>query len=527
MNRFRMAMQTYAHRTLILTHRYLGIAISLMLVVWFASGIVMMYAGGMPRIDPQMRLDRLPALDFSRIKLTPSEAAQRLGRENASVPTLLMVQERPAYRFQGPGVATVFADDGSQPERLQPAAAAEVARRYAQVSADVVHFDRQVDEVDQWTMGGGRRDLPLYKFRIKDGRGTQLYVSPRSAEVIQATTTWTRALAWIGTIPHWIYFSSLRTNQPLWYRIVVWLSALASGLAVLGLVLAYTQFRKTRPFRLTSSIPYRGGMRWHYISGALFGVFVFTWAFSGLMSMEPWERTNANGLEIDRAALTGGRPDITGYPSLNGPALTALAAPRVIKEISYQRIQGEHYYNLRTAEPQGAGETKAERLHQPYVVGGRGEQGRLLVKASDLQRLRGGFSTQSIVERIQTAVPTERIVELKVLEDYDSYYYSRGGQAVLPVLRIKFGDPMRTWIYVDPLTSSVVAQVHKYSRVERWLYNGLHSLDFAFWYSRRPLWDIGMILLLLGGLTSSTLGLCYGVRRLMRNALSVKIAGGD
>jgi len=148
-------------------------------------------------------------------------------------------------------------------------------------------------------------------------------------------------------------------------------------------------------------------------------------------------------------------------------------------------------------------------------VGGRGEQGRLLVRVADLQRHDAPFSAVSIVQRIQAAVADQRIVEQKMLEDYDSYYYSRGRQTPLPVLRIKFDDPMRTWIYVDPRTSSIVAQVHRYSRVERWLYNGLHSLDFAFWYSRRPLWDIGMIVLLLGGLTSSGLGLYLGTRRLL------------
>ncbi len=522
MNSLRMAMQTYARRTLILTHRYLGIAISLMLVVWFASGIVMIYAGGMPRLDPQLRLDRMPALDFSHVKLAPPAAAERAGLQPDAVPTLLMVQGRPAYRFQGARAATVFADDGSQMEDLELPAAAEVARQFSGVSGEVVHFERQVDEADQWTLGS-RRDLPLFKFRIDDGNGTELYVSPRSAEVVQATTTRTRALAWVGTIPHWLYFSALRTNQPLWYRVVVWLSSLACFLAVLGLVLAYTQFRKSRPFRVASSIPYRGWMRWHYISGGLFGVFALTWAFSGLMSMEPWEWTNANGLEVDRAALTGGRVDMASYPSLDGAALMALAEPRVIKEVGYQRIQGDHYYSLRTVAPAGAVPSKAERLHQPYAVGGRGEQGRLLVRATDLQRLSGAFSAESIAQRLQAAVADARIVEQTMLEDYDSYYYSRRRQTALPVLRVKFDDPMQTWVYVDPRTSSIVAQVHKYSRVERWLYNGLHSLDFAFWYSSRPLWDIGMILLLLGGLTSSSLGLYLGIRRLLRSATPVRI----
>ena len=42
-------------RIVILSHRYLGIALSLLFVVWFASGITMMYAGGMPRLTPDER----------------------------------------------------------------------------------------------------------------------------------------------------------------------------------------------------------------------------------------------------------------------------------------------------------------------------------------------------------------------------------------------------------------------------------------------------------------------------------------
>ncbi len=59
--------------------------------------------------------------------------------------------------------------------------------------------------------------------------------------------------------------------------------------------------------------------------------------------------------------------------------------------------------------------------------------------------------------------------------------------------------------------------MHRYSRIERWLYNGLHSLDFEFWYSKRPLWDIGMIVLCLGGLATSALGCYLGIKRLVRD----------
>ena len=84
------------------------------------------------------------------------------------------------------------------------------------------------------------------------------------------------------------------------------------------------------------------------------------------------------------------------------------------------------------------------------------------------------------------------------------------------MLRVKFGDPMETWVYVDPALGRVVAREHRFTRVERWLFNGLHSLDFAFWYDRRPLWDIGVIALSLGGLASSGIGLWLGCGRVRR-----------
>ena len=63
-------------KSLIVVHRYLGIVLSLLFVVWFLSGIGMMYARGMPRLTPELRLERLDALDLSRIQVTAFEAAR-------------------------------------------------------------------------------------------------------------------------------------------------------------------------------------------------------------------------------------------------------------------------------------------------------------------------------------------------------------------------------------------------------------------------------------------------------------------
>src|SRR5262245_4602343 len=102
---------TWFRKTLILTHRYLGILLSLMFVMWFVTGIGMIYSRGMPRLTPQVRLSRLSPLDLNQVRFSPSEALEKanMERPNGRV-TLLTVDERPAYRFGNAG--TVFADTG-------------------------------------------------------------------------------------------------------------------------------------------------------------------------------------------------------------------------------------------------------------------------------------------------------------------------------------------------------------------------------------------------------------------------------
>jgi hypothetical protein len=61
-------------------------------------------------------------------------------------------------------------------------------------------------------------------------------------------------------------------------------------------------------------------------------------------------------------------------------------------------------------------------------------------------------------------------------------------------------------------------------RLNRWLYHGLHSLDFPFLYTRRPLWDLVVIVLSLGGIAISVTSAPQAWRRLRRHATS--LSGG-
>lgn len=494
-------------RWIIFLHRYLGIPMSLVFVIWFVSGIFMIYAGDMPALSESTRLARQGTIDFADVDLSPAEAADRAGLEtDVTAATLMPLLGRPAYRFGRifGGGTTVFADTGEIFDGADDAAALAAVAAFAGQPAEAIRFVGTLTEADQWTMTEARQ-LPLDRYDVDDGNGTRIYFSRESGEVELVTNRRNRTLAWIGTIPHWFYFTPLRTRQPLWYWTVVWLSVAGCALAVLGLVLAVTQFRRSKPFRLAASIRYRGWMRWHYYTGALFGVFALTWVFSGLLSMEPFAWTNAEGMSLPRNELQGGALELGRY-ALGAPDVTAVIGSDAV-EIDLLRIQRQPYYAVWTAGPNGVAT-------------------RSLIDAATLVVRNEPFPADSILTELEATVTQAAIREHDVLQQYDAYYYSRDGTAPLPVLRVKFDDPAETWAYFDLATSAHIGSNHRLSRLERWLFNGLHSLDFSFWYARRPLWDIGLIVLSLGALATSSIGMYLGVRRLLGRADGRAVAGG-
>jgi hypothetical protein len=500
-------------KLLILSHRYVGIPLSFMFVLWFFSAYVMIYAGGMPRLTPAMQTDAAEALALDRVAFTPAQLAADADYLADNV-TLRSVLGRPVYELSSPGypVDRYYADTGEFYPELSEAESRRLAAEFLSVTPEQLVFDREVFSPDQWTLTDGAA-MPLYKYHMDDAAKTEIYVSPGQARVVVATTSNARLWAWLGTIPHWLYYEELRLNQPLWYQIMIWSAGIGSVLAVLGLVLGVTQFRKNvGPFSLKRSIPYHGGLRWHYILGVVFGITTLTWVFSGLVSMEPFAWTNARGVAVDEALFDGGELDLAAFPALNQPALAALL-PAGTKSLDLEWKEGKPHLLATYSAPRQDVDAKRDRLHQPYNIGGQGQADTVLIDAGTM-RVREGLDQSALVARLEEAVPSASVTDATLLTDYDDYYYSRQGELPLPALRVKFDDPMQSWIYVDPHRGELLSIIHKSSRLERWLYNGLHSLDFAFWYHKRPLWDIGVLVLLTGGFCSSLLGLYYGLRRL-------------
>ncbi len=101
------------------------------------------------------------------------------------------------------------------------------------------------------------------------------------------------------------------------------------------------------------------------------------------------------------------------------------------------------------------------------------------------------------------------------MEEYDNYYRSRRGSAGLPVFKITVNDADGSVWYIDPKTTKF-RYFNSNSRLHRWLYKGLHSFDIKGLVDNRPLWDIVMIVLSIGGIFVSLSALVLTKRWLKR-----------
>jgi hypothetical protein len=107
------------------------------------------------------------------------------------------------------------------------------------------------------------------------------------------------------------------------------------------------------------------------------------------------------------------------------------------------------------------------------------------------------------------------IAEQGLLDKEDAYYFERRRvDIVLPVYRIILGDDDSTRFYLDPRTGAMLQQMDSNMRWHRWLFGGLHRIDFTAGMRTRPIWDIVVLLLLLGGLGVTATGVYLAARRI-------------
>ena len=173
-------------RWLIPIHRWLGLFLSLILLLWFISGIVMMFEG-YPRTSDAERMEWLSSVSLDKVSVTPGEALSEATREAAGPVRMNQPGDRPLIHLKTSDGdwRSLYADSG-QP--IAPLDEESAATRAESITGYPAEEAQRLSRPDQWTVSG-RFDahLPLWRITLDDERRRWVYLSENTGEMIHDT----------------------------------------------------------------------------------------------------------------------------------------------------------------------------------------------------------------------------------------------------------------------------------------------------------------------------------------------------
>ena len=127
------------------------------------------------------------------------------------------------------------------------------------------------------------------------------------------------------------------------------------------------------------------------------------------------------------------------------------------------------------------------------------------------------LSESEIVNAVKKAWPGVEVQATEQPTESDFYGNLREGSLPQKTLRVILNNPIKTWVHVNMESGQIVSVMDRSRRQYRWLFNGLHSLDFPGLANRRPAWDILIIFLLGCGFLFSITSIRIGMKRLFKH----------
>ena len=474
------------------THRISGTLIALFFLMWFVTGLVLLYHP-FPRVSAEalnahleQLPDELPSLDSIR---------QRAGGE---------IRKLHIYQYQGQTLLEVSTADTSlllsadPSETVRPitfASVEQTAQRWFE--APIVRVDT-LHQRAQWVLFTKYdRMLPIYRFYFDDPEQHELFISGQNGQVQQLTTRSSRLWAWVGAIPHKLYIPALRCRLELWMNTfavggaLCFLAAL-SGLFV-SLYVLYKQYRRHHTWKS----PYH--KRWyhlHHVWGLVFSIVVIAWGISGYFSMQriPQWLINTQGEYIFNASRLWGKKPL----------------PMDAYRLDYRTLK-QRYPDLKEVTWGHFREIPAYEV----IAGNR----TFWIDASTTEGKELWIPEETVAAGIRAVHGEEVRFQLETMEQYDNYYLSRSMDLPLPVYRITVEDANRSRYYVSPQTG-YVRYLNKNKVVKKWLFQGIHYLHTAWFMEHPVVWQICLWICCLGGafvcLTGSWLGFLY-VKRIFKH----------
>jgi uncharacterized iron-regulated membrane protein len=476
----------FAKRWLYVVHRWIGIGTCVLFAIWFFSGVVMMYVP-FPSLSAGERLAGLDAIRWEQVHFGPDIALRGSGEKQFPGALDLEMENGEAVWRIGPvdGLRSAWsARNGQRSGTIGPRQAAQIAERFVGTDA-ILHTEEMTR--DQWTVAGRfDRDRPLFRVDVNDAVGTSLYVSSRSGEVVLDTTRSERFWNWLGSVPHWIYFTQLRAVQPLWRQVVMWVSGVGIVSAVTGMWVGILRMRLRHRYSGGRNTPYRGWQKWHHVTGLIGGLFLTTWIISGWLSVDPFRWFTTPGISV--------------------MAKADYARASLVRPIDFAKISSELLVGARRVRINWVNGQMLLLVERPNRS----------VEVLDAQTgLPAHLNDAQLASAATRLVPNHRAT-VTLLAHENSYYYESNGLPELPVLRVVFDDPLQTNTYISPKTGEILAEDDSTRRWYRWVYQGMHTWDIEVLTGHRPLWDVLIWLASAAGLLISTSGVVIGWRRLVR-----------
>jgi uncharacterized iron-regulated membrane protein len=473
-------------RFLFLLHRYLGIGIGLIMLLWTLSGVVMMYKP-YPELNRWQSLSLRDTLQFEGCCRLPDSPITQA--DTFSSIRVEMLQGSPVLRMSTVerGPVSFNLATGRAFVAIDAPQAGAVAQHFVQSSfaAYFIVAEQQID-IDQWTISGSHNShRPLHKYRVDDPAGTEFYISSRTGEIVQLTTADQRLWGYLGAVIHWLYPTVLRQHPALWSQVVIWLSVIGVFLTVTGIYIGVRQLRQRAGGRRS---PYSGVQLYHHYTGLVFGLFTLSWVASGLLSMNPWGTLQGEGIGPESRRLAG---DMLAWsevePLLQNLNQAELPDDTVMLEIFPQQ-------------------SKASLV--AHTV--RGDKLRL----NPVTLARENLTPASLKSMAEGLRPRENIADMEILTKGDAYYYVHHQPREFPIYKVIFDGGQRRLYYLSPVDGRIQFKVDGSLRLYRWLFNALHRGDFSPLSRQRPVWDLFMLSLLAGVTVVCATGAYLGWRRL-------------
>jgi Na+-transporting methylmalonyl-CoA/oxaloacetate decarboxylase gamma subunit len=466
-------------RSLILLHRCFGVVFCLLFAMWFASGVVMHFVP-FPAASESERIAALLPIDLPRINRTPAQAVAVSKMAGAVRVRLIQRADGPVYIVSNPQTAKALraSDLADGAVRSAEAAIAIAAPGAGPSPPNIMKTPLAVEtSADQWTVSEQYDShRPLYRVALNDPAGTERYVSATTGEIVLTTTRHQRLWNYFGSVAHWIYPTALRSHPHLWNALLWWLALCASLGASLGAIVGIWRIGFTGS-RLVS--PYRGWHALHHWLGLICMPFVLTWIVSGWLSMDNgWLFSTA---ETASSQTIIGQPDWRQLPADELQRLSSAA-----EEVEWFSLGGHFYRRERFgAESQKLSVAGAERASERAF----------------LQPAEVDLALQHV------GTPCDRSFAIQPGDEYAA----NGSMAHAPVFRIVCGSD---WFHIDGANGRVIEHLNESRRVYRWLYNGLHTLNFPI-LAMHPALRSALIVILCGcGFVFSVVGIVIAQMRL-------------